>query len=43
MRRYRDWEPPDGPLEPSDPLGSEAWWIVFCLVLLALGLLGLLA
>jgi hypothetical protein len=35
MKRYREWTPSEGPLEPSDPLSTEAWlWTVVILLLL---------
>jgi hypothetical protein len=40
VERYREWQPPEGPLERPDPLSTEAWVWTFVLAIIGLALLG---
>jgi hypothetical protein len=39
-KRYYPYEPPEGPLEPPPPMGTEAWLWTLVIVLLLLALIG---
>ena len=42
MKRYRPYEPPEGPLERPDPLSTEEWLWMMTFVLMGLALIGAL-